>query len=68
MLEPEGPNAEQIKYWNEQGPKWVKLQALLDLQLRPLGVRTMERAAIGSGEHILDVGCGCGETTLDLAR
>jgi len=67
-LAAEGPNAEQIKYWNEQGPKWVRLQAQLDLQLRPLGVSTMERAGIGTGERILDVGCGCGETTLEMAR
>lgn len=68
LLASEGPNAEQIKYWNEQGPKWVRLQARLDLQLRPLGVRAMERAAIAPGERILDVGCGCGETTLEMAR
>ncbi len=68
ILASEGPNAEQITYWNEQGQKWVGLQAQLDAQLRPLGVLAMQRASIGTGEQILDVGCGCGETTLDLAR
>ena len=64
-----GPNAEQVRYWNEQtGPKWVALQAQLDAQLDALGLRAMERAAIAAGEAILDVGCGCGATTLELAR
>ena len=65
----EGPNAEQIRYWNEQaGPKWVALQQLLDLQLASLGLRALDRAAIVHGESILDLGCGCGTTSLELAR
>jgi SAM-dependent methyltransferase len=65
----EGPNAEQIRYWNEQaGSKWVALQAMIDAQIRPLGEAAMERAAIAAGERVLDVGCGCGDTTLELAR
>jgi SAM-dependent methyltransferase len=68
-LEPTGPNAEQIKYWNEiSGPKWVALHQLIDTQIAPLGLRTIDRAGIQSGERVLDVGCGCGQTTVELAR
>ena len=64
----EGPNAEQIRFWNEQaGPKWVALQGALDLQLAGLGLRAIDRAAIVHGESILDLGCGYGTTTLELA-
>jgi SAM-dependent methyltransferase len=63
-----GPNAEQITYWNETaGPKWIAHEQILDSQIRPLGRAAIDRAAIGGGEHVLDVGCGCGDTTLDLA-
>jgi len=65
----DGPNALQIRYWNEEsGPKWVALQAFLDEELAPFGRAALERAGIAAGERALDVGCGCGATTLELAE
>ena len=68
-MEPTGPNAEQITYWNEKsGPKWVTEQARLDRMIAPFGAEAMAALAPKAGEQIIDVGCGCGETSLELGR
>src|SRR5262249_60561758 len=64
-----GPNAEQITFWNENaGPKWVALQDVLDQQIGPLGRAAMDRTGIAAGDRVLDVGCGTGDSTVELAR
>src|SRR2546427_10451551 len=62
-------NAEQIRYWNEAaGPKWVTFQKVIDAHISPLGEQAMDRAGIAPGERVIDVGCGCGDTTIVLGR
>ncbi len=63
----ESVNAEQDEYWNETaGPKWVALADLIDEQIAPLGLEAIEAAAVVEGARVLDVGCGCGQTTVQL--
>lgn len=68
-LDPTGENAEQIKFWNgDAGTHWTDRNNEMDLMLQPLGAAVIERASPATGEHVLDIGCGCGGTTLDIAN
>ena len=61
-------NATQIEFWNgETGRNWVTHDALMEAMLQPLGEFVMDTLAPQPGEHVLDIGCGCGHTSLSLA-
>jgi SAM-dependent methyltransferase len=65
----ETANEDQVAYWNEQsGPTWAALQKLIDAQIAPLGLQAIDALAPRAGERVLDAGCGCGDTTLEIAR
>jgi SAM-dependent methyltransferase len=63
-----GNNADQIAFWN--GPAadgWTAAQERLDRLLAPLSDAALAVAAVAPGERVLDVGCGCGATSLQIA-
>jgi SAM-dependent methyltransferase len=61
-------NAAQIEYWNAAaGEAWAQFQETLDRQAELLGLAAMDALCPRQGEHIIDIGCGCGQTSLALA-
>lgn len=62
-------NAEQAEDWNgASGREFVSQRERHERMLGRLRARLLAAAAIQDGEHVLDVGCGCGETTTLAAR
>ena len=62
-------NEVEIERWNSAfAQKWVEFQTRLDACLASVSDELIERAALVPGERIVDVGCGAGATTVELAR
>jgi SAM-dependent methyltransferase len=69
MSQAEEINADMLAFWNGKGGHiWVARQAHTDTTLQAVSDALIAHAAPRAGERVLDVGCGCGASTLDFAR
>ena len=61
-------NADQQVFWTDlAGPTWVAQMDGMDTKLAPLLEGVLARADLQSGEHVLDIGCGAGTSTIAAA-
>ena len=61
-------NSDQIAEWNGVlGQRWVAMQQEIDRVVVPFGDAALKVAAPQPGERVIDIGCGCGATAIEIA-
>ena len=60
-------NIEQAEFWSRLAPTWLELEDQMEEVGGPPGELAMDRLELQPGQRVIDLGCGSGRTTLELA-
>jgi SAM-dependent methyltransferase len=58
----------QREFWNRRADAWERRALAVDAFSDEYGMPAIEALAVRPGERIVDIGCGPGTTTMELAR
>lgn len=61
-------NEEQARYWSNVAPAWLEAEAVFEMIGGPVGELALDRLQLQPSQQVLDVGCGTGSTTIEIAR
>ena len=61
-------NTEQAEFWEARAPSWMSLESHHERVIGEAGRLAMDRLDPQPGQIVVDLGCGTGQTTVELAR
>jgi SAM-dependent methyltransferase len=62
------PNEAQSEFWQELAPGWLASADHTEFVSSAFGNAAIEQLSLRGAERVVDIGCGSGSTTIELAR